>query len=71
MRAVPNTTINRSKEALEFSGSISESSTAYSIIGKNRLDLAKIQTGNVELKIEPYERFFPIDFPGTLIQAKS
>ncbi|MGZ9226632.1 MAG: sensor histidine kinase [Anaerolineales bacterium] len=53
MCAVPNTTINRSKEALEFSGNISESSTAYSTIGKNRLDLAKIETGNVELKIEP------------------
>jgi|WetSurMetagenome_2_1015567.scaffolds.fasta_scaffold41224_2 two-component system, sensor histidine kinase and response regulator len=53
MHDVPNTTKNLSKEALEFSGNISESSTAYSIIGKNRLDLAKIETGNVELKIKP------------------
>jgi signal transduction histidine kinase len=53
MHDVPNTTKNLSKEALEFSGNISESSTACSIIGKNRLDLAKIETGNVELKIKP------------------
>jgi len=53
MCAVPNATINRSKEALEFSGNIGESPTAYSTVGKNRLDLAKIERGNVELKIEP------------------
>jgi protein-histidine pros-kinase len=53
MSRVPDTTINHTQEALEFSGNISESSTAYSTAGKNRLDLAKIETGNVELKIEP------------------
>jgi signal transduction histidine kinase len=37
---------------VEFSGNISESSTAYSIIGKNRLTLARIETGNPELSIE-------------------
>jgi signal transduction histidine kinase len=53
MRAVPTTTINRSKDTLDFSGNLGESSTAYLTVDKNRLDLAKIETGNVELKIEP------------------
>ena len=52
MSRVPDTILNHTQEALEFSGNISESSAAYSTIGKNRLDLAKIETGNVELKIE-------------------
>jgi protein-histidine pros-kinase len=53
MSRVPDTIINHTQEALEFSGNISQSSTAYSTIGKTRLDLAKIETGNVELRIEP------------------
>jgi len=52
MSRVPDTIINHTQEALEFSGNISESPTVYSTIGKNRLALAKIETGNVGLKIE-------------------